>query len=97
MMAMERSLLGRTAGQESVGHERKARGEEPMPDPLLILKASIAAGAVAALFVLWGGWPWRRPHLDWVGAGAAVGVGAGLFVGAWLLGLAPRLPPSEDN
>ncbi len=63
-----------------------------MPDPALIVKASAAALAVAAAVVLLFG---RRPgRSGWAGA---LGVGVGFFVGAWLLGARPRVPPREDQ
>lgn len=66
-----------------------------MPDPWLILKASAVAAVLAAAIMLLAGWPWRRPHAGRVAAGGALGVGAGFCVGAWLLGLAPALPPQD--
>jgi hypothetical protein len=68
-----------------------------MPDPVLILESSAAAAVVAALAVLLAGWPWRRPRPGLVAAGGALGVGAGLLLGAWALRLAPHFPPREDQ
>ena len=68
-----------------------------MPDPKVILEAVAAAGALAALFVLLCGWPWKAIHLQRGATGWAMGVGAGFFVGcAILLGGLPNWPPVED-
>jgi hypothetical protein len=68
-----------------------------VPDPLLILKAAAAAGVFAALVVLLAGWPWRQPHAGRLTAGAALAAASGLFAGAWLLDLAPAVPPREST
>jgi hypothetical protein len=62
----------------------------------LILKASAAAFILAAIAMLVGGWPWRRPRPIWIAAGGAIGLGVGLLAGAWLLGVPLRFPPRED-
>lgn len=68
-----------------------------MPDAVLIGKASVAAALVAAALVLVCGWPWKAPHPARVSAGGAAGVGLGLAIGAWLLGVVPHFPPREDQ
>lgn len=62
-----------------------------MPDPVLIGQAAVAAALVALAVVLSA---LSRPAL--AAAGGAVGVGLGVLVGAWVLGLAPCVPPRED-
>src|SRR5262249_16924421 len=74
-----------------------AREEEPMPDPVLIVQSSAVAAVLAAFVLLLTGWPWRRPRAGCVAAGGVLGLGAGLLVGAWWLGLAPQVPPREDR
>jgi hypothetical protein len=66
-----------------------------MVDAALLLESAAVAAAVAAVSRLVAGWPWRRPRPGWAAAGGALGVGAGFFAGAWLLGLAPNFPPAE--
>jgi hypothetical protein len=58
-----------------------------MPDPFLIAKAAGLAAAVAVIV----SWLVGRCGLS----GGALGVGSGLVAGAWILGLAPRIPPRE--
>jgi hypothetical protein len=62
-----------------------------MPDPVVILKASAAALAVAAAILLLFG------KLGRAGWASAAGVGVGFFVGAWLLGVHPHFPLKEDK
>ncbi|MFO0811422.1 MAG: hypothetical protein U0746_22560 [Gemmataceae bacterium] len=68
-----------------------------MPDPLLIVGASILAGVVAAFTVLAFGRTLRTPRTGLATAGSALGAGAGILAGAWMLGLAPQFPPIEDR
>ena len=67
-----------------------------MPDPALILKAIAVSGGLAALILLACGWPWKSPRPKLAGAGSALGVGVGFFVGCLILGLTPHWPPRED-
>ncbi len=67
-----------------------------MPDPAQILKAATGAAVLAALVCLLFGGASRRPRPGWMAAGGALGVGAAVYVGAWLLKLAPHFPPRED-
>jgi hypothetical protein len=57
-----------------------------MPDPLIMAGATVLAALVAVVVWLVGR---SRP------AAGAVGVGLGVLVGAWVLGLGPRVPPRE--
>jgi hypothetical protein len=67
-----------------------------MPDPIGILEAVAAAAVLAAVVVLLGGWPWRKPHPARAYFGSVLGVGLGFFAGCWLLGVEPHWPPRED-
>src|SRR5712692_10558046 len=62
-----------------------------MPDPMLFLKA-----VAAAMVLLLSGWPPRMLRPAPTSAGWVLGVGAGFFVGCWILGLQPHWPPRED-
>ncbi len=68
-----------------------------MPDPVLILESVAAAAALAVLALLLMRWLGRQPRPEWASAGGTFGVAAGVFAGAWLIGLAPHLPPREDK
>jgi hypothetical protein len=68
-----------------------------MPDPMLVLRSSAVAAAVAALILLAGSWPWRRPRTTFITIGGTLGLVAGLLAGAWALDLAPHFPPREDQ
>jgi hypothetical protein len=68
-----------------------------MPDPTLMLGAMTAAAVTAAAVLLLCGWPWRNPRRARVSVGCVVGVGLGLYVGCWWLGIRPHLPPREDQ
>jgi hypothetical protein len=67
-----------------------------MPDPLQIIGACVAAGALAGVLILFGSWPWRAPRPTRSRIAGALAVGAGWFVGCWRLGLRPDWPPRED-
>jgi hypothetical protein len=69
-----------------------------MPDPVLILTAmGIAVAASALIFVICG-WRWRRAAgPSWMSAGWVLGVGFGLLLGCWVLGIRPHWPPREDR
>ncbi len=67
-----------------------------MPDPILALKAGLAALGAAAILLLLGGAPWRRPRPALSSAVAALAVGAGLVLGWRVFGLWPHWPPHED-
>jgi hypothetical protein len=68
-----------------------------MPDPFVMFYATAAAALVAAVALLLLGRPWGRPRPSLVAVGAALGVGAGYALGAWLLGLRPQLGLAEDK
>jgi hypothetical protein len=68
-----------------------------MPDPVLIVTAMGVAAAAAAVVLLICGWPWRAARPPWFDAGWVLGVGAGLFLGCWALGIRPHWPPREDQ
>jgi hypothetical protein len=68
-----------------------------MPDPNPLAEVLAAAFALAAAVRLLAGWPWRAPRPGLASAGGAVGVAAGLLLGAWLVGSWPRWPPREDQ
>jgi hypothetical protein len=58
-----------------------------MPDPIVMLKAAVLAAVVAAVVT------WLTSRLSRIAA--ALGLGMGIAVGAWALGLAPKIPPRE--
>jgi hypothetical protein len=68
-----------------------------MPDPLVILESSAAAALMAGCVLLLSKLAWYRRPPAALSIGGTLGVGAGLLVGAWLLGLAPHFPPQEDK
>jgi hypothetical protein len=67
-----------------------------MPEPVVILTAmGIAVAASALIFVICG-WRGRRAvGPPWLNAGWVLGVGFGLLLGCWALGIRPHWPPSE--
>ena len=67
-----------------------------MLDPILALKAGLAALAGAAILLLLGGLPWRKPRSRLTSAVAALGVGLGIVLGGKDYGLSPHWPPRED-
>jgi hypothetical protein len=68
-----------------------------MPDPVLILQAMGAAAAVAAVALLVFGWPWRAPCAARQRVGAVLGIGIGFFVGALILDVDPKWPPTASK
>jgi len=68
-----------------------------MPDPVLIVTAMGVAVAVSAVVLLICGWHWPAARPSWRDAGWALGVGAGVFLGCWVLGIRPHWPPREDQ
>ncbi len=69
-----------------------------MPDPILMAKATGVAFAVAAVILAiatWCGYR-RESRPTWIDAGWVFGLGAGFYLGCWLLGVQPHWPPSED-
>jgi hypothetical protein len=68
-----------------------------MPDPTQILEALGLSVVVAAVILPLSGWPWRMPRPGRTRIGGIVGVGAGIYVGCWWLGVWPNWPPREDQ
>src|SRR5262249_5670745 len=68
-----------------------------MPDPIVILRALVLTGTVAAVVLLVFNWPWRAPRPVCSSLGWVLGVAAALFVGNYALGLPLRWPPTEDR
>jgi hypothetical protein len=67
-----------------------------MPEPILILTAmGIAIAASALTFVICGWRSGRAAGPSWVNAGWVLGVGSGLLLGCWALGLRPQWPLRE--
>ena len=67
-----------------------------MPDPVLILTAMGVAGATSAVIFVICGWRWRHTAGPaWIDAGWILGVGSGLLLGCWALGIRPHWPPRE--
>jgi hypothetical protein len=70
-----------------------------MPDPVLFAQAmGIAAVAAAVVFGIcsWR-WPRSAARPSWVGAGWVLGVGAGFYLGCWVLGVRLHWPLLEDQ
>jgi hypothetical protein len=67
-----------------------------MPDPVLILTAMGVAGATSAVIFVICGWRWQHTAGPaWIDAGWILGVGSGLLLGCWALGIRPHWPPRE--
>jgi hypothetical protein len=66
-----------------------------MPDPILIVGAMSIALAVSAVLVGTIGWP--RPRFTSIDAGWTLGIGAGFFLGCWVLRMRPHWPPRDDQ
>src|ERR1017187_7823936 len=71
--------------------------EPTMPGPITIVAAMAVAAASAAVLLWLCGQPWRSTDLYHVDVGWALGLGAGLFLGPWVLGNRPHWPPREDQ
>jgi hypothetical protein len=68
-----------------------------MPDPILILQSMAAAAVTAAVVTLLARWP-RQTFGPARGSAACVlGLGVGVIVGCWWLGIRPHWPPREDQ
>ena len=72
-----------------------ALSDDPMPDPLPILKALAAAALTAAAVLLLCAWPWRAQHPVRTAVGG-VAVGA-LLATAVVLSAAPRKSHAEQE
>ncbi|HEV3138848.1 MAG TPA: hypothetical protein VGZ26_13115, partial [Pirellulales bacterium] len=68
-----------------------------MPDPFQIIQASTAAGVVAAVVMLAAAWASRKGRVGLATLADVLAFGAGMAIGCWWLGLAPKLPPIEDR
>ena len=68
-----------------------------MPDPLLILSAMGVAFAAAGILLVLIGWSRRRAVSALFDAGWTLGIGAGFFLGCWVLGIRPHWPPRDDQ
>jgi hypothetical protein len=69
-----------------------------MPDPILFARAMGLAFLITALVLGICAWWGRRRATPspWIDAGWVLGVGAGSYLGCWLLGTWPHWPPRED-
>jgi len=67
-----------------------------MPDPILIMQAVGMAAVASAVVLGLCGWPARAAGPSRVDAGWVLGLGAGFFLGCWVLGIRPHWPPRED-
>jgi hypothetical protein len=70
-----------------------------MPDPIEMLKATGLALAISALTLGILGW-WGRRRTDgrpWIDAGWVLGIGAGYYLGCWMLEIRPSWPIKEDK
>jgi hypothetical protein len=68
-----------------------------MPDPIEILWAMAAAAGLAAGLMLVLSWPWETPPPTRMRIGWVLGVGAGFYLGAVVLGSGPRLGLAENR
>lgn len=68
-----------------------------MPDPLVILRALVIAGVVAAVVLLVLSWPWRAPQPARTALGWVLGVAGALVVADLALNLKLHWPPVEDR
>lgn len=68
-----------------------------MPDPILMLKAMLAAAILAAAAAFAFGRFGGKTPSPWLSFGTIVGTTIGFGVGIWLLGLRPNWPPREDT
>jgi hypothetical protein len=68
-----------------------------MPDPVVFLKAILAAAATAAIVLLLGSRPWRTPRPVAAPVSSVLGLGLGFYVGCAVLGVNPHWPPVEDQ
>src|SRR5262245_2035693 len=67
-----------------------------MPDPILMLKAMLAAAlAAAAITIIHALTGAKKPA--WLSLGAILGAMVGFSLGCWLLGIQPNWPPREDT
>ena len=67
-----------------------------MPDPFLIVTAMGIALTTSVLIFVICGWRWRRVAAPfWLESGWVLGIGSGLLVGCWVLGLRPHWPLRE--
>src|SRR5690348_7044502 len=69
-----------------------------MPDPLVMGQAMGLAFAIAALaLAIFGWWGRRRPAgVSWADVGWVLGIGAGYYIGGWMLEIRPQWPIRED-
>lgn len=68
-----------------------------MPDRLFLMEVGAAAALTAAALVLLLGWPWRSGHPVRSAIGPVLGIGLGLAMGCWLLGVRPKWRPTDDQ
>ncbi len=68
-----------------------------MPDPTLILWVVAGSAALAAGVLLVVSWPWSTASPNRMAIGWILGVGAGFYLGAAVLGIMPRLTLAEDR
>jgi hypothetical protein len=69
-----------------------------MPDPIVMSQATglamLTSALILAIFAWWGR---RRPAgFSWADAGWAIGIGAGYYLGCWMLEIRPQWPIRED-
>jgi hypothetical protein len=66
-----------------------------MPDPVLFLKAILAAAGVSAIFVLAFGWYRKPASTTRLNAASVLGISLGIVLGYSILGLVPEWPPTN--
>ena len=69
-----------------------------MPDPIVMAEATGLAMLTAAVVLGLSAWWGRRRQAgpSWADAGWVVGIGAGFYLGCWMLEIVPRWPIRED-
>jgi hypothetical protein len=68
-----------------------------MLDPVLLLKAIVASAVTAAVVLVLGSRPWRKPISPTAPVSSVLGLVLGFYVGCAVLGVDVHWPPREDQ